>query len=50
MGAERQTQSDVKTRELVVSIEAVKRQGRTRQADLHMEITVDREVSLQTIR
>lgn len=48
MGTERRMRGDLKIRRLVVLIKAVGRQKRTRQADLHVEITVDRGVGLQS--
>ncbi len=47
--AERRIRGDLEIEGLVVSIEVVGWQGITRQADLHVEMTVDRGVSLQTM-
>ncbi len=47
IGAERRMRGNLKIGGLVVSIEATRRLGRARRADLRMEITVDGGVSLQ---
>ncbi len=47
IGVERRTRGDLEIGGLVVSIEAAGRLGRTRRADLRMEITVDGRVSRQ---
>ncbi len=49
IGVERRTRGDLEIKGLVVSIEAVGRQGRTKQTDLYVEITVDGRISLQTM-
>lgn len=43
----RQMQDDLKIGGLVVLIEAAEQQGRIKQADFRVEITMDRGVSLQ---
>lgn len=47
MGAEKRMQGNLEKRELVLLIEAAKRQGKTRQVDLRIEFTIDERVNLQ---
>ena len=50
MGTQKQTQDDLKRRELVLPIKAAKRQEGTKQADLHMNFTVDEGINFKKMR
>lgn len=46
IGAKRQMRGDLEIEGLVISIEVARRQERIKQADLHIEMTMDGGVSL----